>query len=59
MIHSSRLHIYYYSQAHKIPLLKNFSVDYKKGLGQLIFPTYEGFDVSAAYSDLFRKIISY
>ena len=40
--------------------LKNYRVDdYKKSLGQLVFPNYEIFDngVSAAYSDFFQKIM--
>ena len=39
--------------------LKNYGEDYKKSLGQLVFPNYEIFDdVSAAYSDFFQKIMA-
>ena len=39
-------------------LLKNYRVDdYKKSLGQLVFPNYEIFDdVNAVYSHFFQKI---
>ena len=40
--------------------LKNYRVDdYKKSIGQLVFPNYEIFDdVNAAYSDFFQKIMT-
>ena len=40
--------------------MKNYRVDdYKKSLGQLVFPKYEIFDdVNAAYSDFFQKIMT-
>ena len=40
--------------------LKNYRVDdYKKSLGQSVFPNYEIFgDVDAAYSDFFQKIMT-
>ena len=41
-------------------ILKNYRVDdYKKSLGQLVFPNYEIFDdVNGAYSDCFQKIMT-
>ena len=40
--------------------LKNYRVDdYKKSLGQLVFPNYEIFgDINAVYSDFFQKIMT-
>ena len=41
-------------------ILKNYGVDdYKKSLGQLVFPNYEMFDdVNGAYSDFVQKIMT-
>ena len=40
--------------------MKNYRVDdYKKSLGQLVFPNYEMFDdVNGAYSDFVQKIMT-
>ena len=40
--------------------MKNYRADdYKKSLGQLVFPNYEVFDdVNAAYSNFFQKIMT-